>query len=204
MTTTGVHAVDLSLDRVTVRWRRRLLLRRSAILGACLCGLYLVLAGAVLSGGIVQPAVAMGSAIGIPVLGAVAWLILAVVALDTRPSRQALSTLVEQGHPRLLDRLHTLIALEGNRSQPEVAPFYRRIARQAQAILVGDASTVRLSARPLFLPSRLSWRCCWRRSSSTSASRLGSISWRPGGPPSRPPRRLPSPRLPRPNPPGTG
>lgn len=148
---TGNSTVEANLDRVAARWRALRLLQHLAALGTLVTLGFLLLAVSVPAGWITRLTTAwvvVGSLALAALLGAFV-LLIAVVVWPLRRGWRA--EVIERSQPHLLDRVHTLVALEDQRREAEVKPFYERIARQAQRVLRLEPTTPRLPVRPALL-----------------------------------------------------
>ncbi|HEY0782940.1 MAG TPA: hypothetical protein VGE98_10820, partial [Thermoanaerobaculia bacterium] len=67
--------------------------------------------------------------------GGFTFLLLAILAGVLRRERGVLAAAVEDVHPPLADRLNTLVHLERRRADAAIAPYFRRIERQAGQVL---------------------------------------------------------------------
>jgi hypothetical protein len=108
---------------------------------------YLLLAVGVLAGWPRNVAVANLLAGALVFIGVVAFLGLALAMHSKEVNRRWLAGVVEDGQPKLLDRVHTLVALAPKRQQPALEPFYRRIAWQAQQLLLREPPAIKVSFR---------------------------------------------------------
>jgi hypothetical protein len=144
---TRVPIVDDNLARVDLGWRWLRLLQHSGMLGTILALFFLLLALAIRADWLTDPALAK-ALVGLACASAfISWFSVAVAIFGKTLEPDWLARMVERGQPKLLDRVNTLVALEKRRAQPEVAPFYRRIGQQAQALLTREPPASALSAR---------------------------------------------------------
>jgi hypothetical protein len=146
---TGNHIVDQNLARAASKWRGLRFLQRTGLIGSLLCLAFLLLALAMLRGWITEPGTATALVVGAVFLAGVCWLGAGVVVLGSEPDTRMVANAVERGQPRLLDRVHALVALQPVRRKRALgAAFYARIARQAQTLLVKAPPTISMpSAR---------------------------------------------------------
>ena len=144
---TGSQTVENNLRRAASAWRRLRFWQHTGTLGAISTLGFLLLGVAAIRGWVTNIGAAQAIAALLTLGTLVAWFVLAI-AVQTQPlDRPRLAGLLEQGQPKLLDRVHTLVSLSQNRRLPEIEPFYRRIARQAQRILTLERAPVPLSSR---------------------------------------------------------
>jgi hypothetical protein len=145
---TGNSIVDRDLARAASKWRGRLFWRRTGAIGAAACLGLLLMALAMLLGWLTEPVLAKTLVVFILVVGGLVWLGAGILTVEKDPAPPAMAGAVERGQPSLLDRVHTLVALEQARRQPGIAAFYRRIAHQAQQLLADAPAAIVLTSPP--------------------------------------------------------
>jgi hypothetical protein len=167
--------VERQLRRAQGRWRWLTFWRRLSLLLLGACALVLV-AGLAVQLGWLRSAGAVAAAGGLilALLGIGLTVITATSATARRP-RQALAAAVERAWSPFSDRLNTLVALEAARRDPDVAPYFVRIERQARQVVPTSGvpspfparSTVRLALGALVVGSLtvayLTWFRPWKR-----------------------------------------
>ncbi|MBM3882781.1 MAG: hypothetical protein FJ387_24170 [Verrucomicrobia bacterium] len=129
------RVVEATLRRTAASWRWLRLLQHTFTLGALGTLSFLGLAVAILRGWLGDQTLAVGWVVTTVAVLLGLWLILLVTVLAWRLRRNRLAGAVESSQPKLLDRIHTLVAFERDRTQPDMAPFYTRIAAQAAQVL---------------------------------------------------------------------
>ena len=157
--------VESSLRAAAWRWR---FLRVAGGLALCLgvSALAWLLFGFLTAREVVRhPAVFVGIAVLLFFLSASALLVMAIAASVKSPTRGFLARQLERVHPGLLDRLNTLVWLEG-RGAPDVPDGYRkRLEWQARGTLAYDAPA------PVFSSRQVWWR--WAASLAMAAAAIG-------------------------------
>src|SRR5512145_1730586 len=105
--------VDTSLNRAEFRWKWLKLLQHSFLLGSILCALVLLFGGAILLGWVTSKPLATTFFALLGIAGFIAWAVIVISVLAGSPERSWLAAALERVNPRLLDRLNTLVFLEG-------------------------------------------------------------------------------------------
>jgi hypothetical protein len=142
--------IESALGSATGRWRRVRLGGALALWAAGSAVVWLALGLLTWRGVVAHPVVFFGVAAALFLTTAAAFLVVVIGTLVTRPARGFLARQLERVHPSLLDRLNTLVWLEG-RTAPPVPPAYaRRIEWQARGTLAYEPP------EPLF-PSTAVW-----------------------------------------------
>jgi hypothetical protein len=93
---------------------------------------------------------------GLFLAAGLAFLVLVVLAAARRFPRATGAHAVERAEPGLLDRLNTLVALQGRREEAEIAPYFHRIEAQARDTLLFAEVPFPFSRRPALR----SWAAC--------------------------------------------
>ena len=127
--------LETSVNRAEFRWKALRLLQLSSVLGVVVSLLFLALGAAILGGWIVSKPAAVALVSAIVAAGFVAWAVIIIAVMAGTPERRWLAAAVERVDRRLLDRLNTLVFLEGRRGDRRAESFAVRIARQAQILL---------------------------------------------------------------------
>lgn len=110
------------------------------IFAIALCAAVLLLGVILWRGWITSSWIAVFCYLGLVAVAGLGFLVIASVTLAGRRPRPELAGTVERAHPSLLDRMHALVYLEPLRNDPRVAPYFRRIERQAHSeILTADS-----------------------------------------------------------------
>lgn len=143
---TGNRVVDEKLADASSKWRWLRFLQHTGTLGSLFTLLFLALGCSMINGWLTKPVLA-GILVAFFVAAAFfAWIGAAIAVLSKDTDRGWLAGLLERGQPKLLDRVNTLVALENQRSLPQIKPFYKRIAQQAQLILKKEPAPSPFSA----------------------------------------------------------
>jgi hypothetical protein len=132
--------VETSLNRVEFRWKWLQFLERSFVLGMVLCGLLLLLGGAIVGGWLTSKGLATTLFALLAMAGFIAWAVIIIGVVVGAPDRGWLAAALERVDRRLRDRLHTLLFLERRRQDAHAKSFATRIARQVQGIVFAKAS----------------------------------------------------------------
>lgn len=155
--------IEYHLNQASSWWRWQLFLRRTANLATTVTIAILLLGAAIWAGWIGSQAVAAIVLVVLTLGALIAWVVLAVTSVDTHLDRTQSAYAVEQSHRPLMDRLNTLVFLEGKRDQTS-ASMARAIERQARQVL---------DDRPSGCPH--SWRSTYRRFAVFVLCLLGTI-----------------------------
>lgn len=141
------YVVEENLQRAAARWRWLRFLHYSALVGVAACAAVVLMGLAFLLGWTPGPTAARTLLTLVLLGGFVGWLILAVSIFSDAPKRPWLAATLERGQPQLLDRLNTMVFLEGQaKRNPGIRAFYLRIARQAQSVLSARRAAIPISA----------------------------------------------------------
>ncbi len=146
-----INLVERNFEQVQNRQRWLAVIQHTSTLGAILALLYLLLGAAMLKGWIEEPAPTRWVVFLVACLATIVWAGITVVVVHLNSERRWLASTLEQGHPELLDRVNTLVALEDDRGKQAIAPFYRCILNQAQSVLLRRPPVISLSARRALL-----------------------------------------------------
>jgi hypothetical protein len=144
---TGNRIVEHNLGGAAAKWRWLRFLQHTGTLGSLVVLFFLLLASGMVAGVVPTTHLAAALVAFVSVVSFIAWLGIGIGVLSTDADRRWLARIVEQGRPELRDRVNTLVALENTRARPQVAPFYRRIAAQAQKVLSRQPAVISLSPR---------------------------------------------------------
>src|SRR2546423_699719 len=121
-------------NRSQFRWKWLRFGRYSFSLGCVLCLLALLFCWAVQKGVILNKGLAIGLAVIVGGLGLIAWCIILLIVAIASPDCNWLAAALERADRRFLDRLNTLLFLEGKKAEPNSDSFALRIAAQTRAI----------------------------------------------------------------------
>ncbi len=146
-----INLVERNFQQVQNRQRWLAVIQHTGTLGAILALLYLLLGAAMLKGWIEEPAPTRWVVFLVACLATIVWAGFTAVVVHLNSERRWLASTLEQGHPELLDRVNTLVALEDDRGKRAIAPFYRCILNQAQSVLLRRSLVISLSARRALL-----------------------------------------------------
>src|SRR5437867_308667 len=132
---TSQPLVEANLRRAAARRQRLRMLQHSATLGAIVCAVFLLL-GLAMSCGWMQYHQTAGVVTALVIVAAVmAWLAILIAVAATPAKRPWLAAALERVHPRLLDRLNTLVLLEKARRTWPLGQYLARVERQADDLL---------------------------------------------------------------------
>ena len=132
--------VETSLNRAEFRWKWLKFLQRSFLLGGILCLLVLLFGGAIILGWVTSKALATTFYALLVLVGFITWAVLVITVLAGSPDRSWLAAALERANPRLLDRLNTLVFLEGRPKDSRTHSFAMRIARGTQNVLAAKVA----------------------------------------------------------------
>ena len=132
--------VETSLNRAEFRWKWLRFLQHSFLLGGILCALVLLFGGAILFGWVTSKALATTFFALLGIAGFIAWAVIVISVLAGSPERSWLAAALERVNPRLLDRLNTLVFLEGRPKDSRTHSFAMRIARETQNVLAAKVA----------------------------------------------------------------
>lgn len=127
--------LETSLNRAEFRWKWLRFIQFTSILGICLSFLFMGLGASVLGGWVNAKPVALTFFGIICAAGLIAWIVLAIAVMASEPDRRWLAATIEKVDRRFLDRLNTLLFLEGRRHEARAQSFALRIAKQTQSVL---------------------------------------------------------------------
>ncbi|HEY5915227.1 MAG TPA: hypothetical protein VJA21_31930 [Verrucomicrobiae bacterium] len=127
--------LETSLNRAEFRWKWHRFVQRSSVLGIVVGLLLLLLGVSILQGWITDQNLVLALFGVLCAASLVAWMILVIAIMAATLDRRWLASVVERADRRFLDRLHTLLFLEGRRGDQPTESFAVHIARQAQAVL---------------------------------------------------------------------
>lgn len=130
--------IETNLRRAASRRLHWLQLQHTATIGSIVCLALLALALAVARGWVTHR---MPVAVTIALIVAVAflaWIVAMVVATASQPKRPRLAAEVERVHPRLLDRLNTLVTLQHVRHAYPLRSYFARVEKQARDVLLSE------------------------------------------------------------------
>ena len=128
--------VENRLRQASRRWKSLLFLQRSSTLGAVVL-LVILLLGAGNVVGVVSGTLATIVMVLTGIVAAFSWLVMTVGIRASTADRKQLARALDGVQPPLLDRLNTLVALERERDDPAVRPYFRRIETQAHNVMRG-------------------------------------------------------------------
>lgn len=131
----GFPAVETSLSRVESRWKWLRFLQRSFVLGALLSLAVLALGIAILEGWLASKALAVTIFALLATVGFVAWAVIIFSVLAAGLDRSWVASAIERVDGRLLDRLNTLLFLQGRAADAKTESFTVRIGKQTDGIL---------------------------------------------------------------------
>ncbi len=109
--------VETSLNRAEFRWKWLRFLQHTFTLGIVLCLLALVFGVAMLNGWVTSRAWAIAFFSLLAVAGVLAWVIILIAVMVRATDRNWLAGALERVDGRLLDRLNTLLFLEGRQRE---------------------------------------------------------------------------------------
>ena len=135
--------IEMALNRADFRWKFLRLLRYSFVLGIVLCLVCLGFGALILKGWVTSKRVGIVFFAMAGLVGLGLWVVLAISVFAQSLNRTRLGAAVEREDSRLLDRLNTLLFLEGRGTNPGAEAFARRIAKQTQLMA---------AAKPLATP----------------------------------------------------
>jgi hypothetical protein len=142
--------VETSLNRAEFRWKWLRVLQHSFVLGAIVSMAVLLFGLAILDGGITSTDFAVIFFALLAGTGLVAWVVIVISIVAGAPDRSWLAAVLERVDHRLLDRLNTLLFLEGRRNDARADSFAARIACQTDGILAEGPSPAAFPAtRPM-------------------------------------------------------
>ncbi len=144
--------VEASLNRAEFTWKRLRLMRQTLVLGTAVCVLVLLVGLSITAGYVTSKSIALDLFVGVAVLGLLVWGVVLISVLAGSVDRSWLGAALERMDRSLMDRLNTLLFLERRSREPRADAFGRRIARQTQAVLVGNRPRVTFPSLRL-LPS---------------------------------------------------
>ncbi|PWU20381.1 MAG: hypothetical protein C5B50_04125 [Verrucomicrobia bacterium] len=127
--------VETSLNRAEFRWKWLRFVRESLLLGTILCFGIILMGGAILGGVIASKPIAITLYVVLAAAGIITWTVLLITIASASPARPWLAAALEKVDKRLLDRLNTLVHLEGHPPEAQAESFARRIAKQTQSVL---------------------------------------------------------------------
>src|SRR5438045_526971 len=126
--------VETSLNRAEFRWKWLRFLQHTFTLGIVLCLFALGIGIALLSGWLASKTLVITIFALLAAVGFIAWAVIIISVVAGAPDRNWLAAALERVDSRLLDRLNTLLFLEGRRGDARVESFALRIAKQTQGV----------------------------------------------------------------------
>jgi hypothetical protein len=124
--------VEGELQRAAGRWRWQRFWRLAAVLWTAFFALVLILGGLVERRVLRNETIVALLVLGLVLVGMAGLVLVIVLAAVARRPRPVLAAELEGAYTGLEDRLNTLVHIEGQKTSPEVAPYFRRIERQAR------------------------------------------------------------------------
>ena len=142
--------IEDSLDQASSWWRWQLFLRRTANLATFVTIAILLLGAAIWMGWIGSKITVTVVLVALTLGALLSLLILAFMSLEASLDRTQFAQAVEQANRPLLDRLNTLVFLEGKNDNSSKS-MAKAIERQAQQVLVDRPSGCPYSWRKIYL-----------------------------------------------------
>ena len=139
--------IERELRRAQGQWRSLRFLRWTSILACVLSAAASALALVVHRGYLLSAPLAAVAAFAVLASSLLAFFIVCLVSMLSRRPRPWLAATLERSYDPLLDRLNALVHLEAVQDETQVWPYFRRIERQAVAMLPASG-----------LPSPFRWR----------------------------------------------
>lgn len=131
--------IEHALNTAAVSWKWQQIIRVSATIAAIQCGVVLALGLALVQQWITSSAV-FWSVIGLFVaVLAMSMVAVLIITIDRQLNRRWLAESVEQAQQPLMDRLNTLVELEGRQRNAQAEMFHDAIEAQVQNILQNTA-----------------------------------------------------------------
>ena len=132
--------VEGLLSEASWSFRKLRFWKSLGILAIAVCAGVLLLGALMWRGWLTSFGIAVAGYLGLLAIGGFGFLVIAAVTLSKNRPRPDLAGTVERAHPSLLDRLNALVDLEPRRHDPRVAPYFKRIEKQAHSeILIADS-----------------------------------------------------------------
>ena len=140
------RVIQWHFDRASRQWKRLQLLRHSATLGIVVISVALLLGIAIACGWLANIGFATACFVLLAAGAILALALLSLIVATFDPERDELARGIERAHPMLMDRLNTLVFLEGLKQTPRVRSYHRRIEAQARAALAEQVPTAPFSS----------------------------------------------------------
>ncbi|HSF39705.1 MAG TPA: hypothetical protein VLT87_07925, partial [Thermoanaerobaculia bacterium] len=132
--------VEGLLSEASWGFRKLRFWRSLGILAIAVCAGVLLLGVLMWRGWLSTFWIAAAGYVGLAAVAGVGFLVIAAVTLAGSRPRLELARTVEGTHRSLLDRLNALVYLEPRRNDPRVAPYFKRIEKQAHSeIMTADS-----------------------------------------------------------------